>query len=80
MCHSDSIPNRPQLLSDFIFKLVRLLEHFRKLSGQALHLFVKRFAVVLLFLNADIATGREDIILLGDLLCCCHSRKALDFF
>ena len=50
------ISNRPQLLLDFCFQLVRLLEQIRKFRGQSNHFFFKRFTIVFLFLNANITT------------------------
>lgn len=58
--------NRPQCLADFVFQFVGFAEHLRKFSCKARHLLLERLSVVGLFFYANIATGREDVVLLGD--------------
>ena len=44
-----------------------MLEEGGKLGGQAFHLGVEGLAVVRLFLDSDVPSGREDEVLLRDL-------------
>lgn len=57
---------------------MRLGEEFREFPGQAAHLRLKGFAVVFLFLNAHVAAGGEDVILLGDVRGGGDGAEALD--
>ena len=56
--HSDIIPNRPQSFPNLRFQLMRLSEKLRQFSGQSPHLLFKRFTVIFLLLNSDIASRR----------------------
>ena len=47
---------------------------------QPCHFFFKRLSVVLLFLDADIASGRENVILLGNILQSGNSAESLHIF
>ena len=44
------------------------VEEFGEFRGEAGHFLLKRFTVIFLFGYADIATRREDIVLLGDVV------------
>lgn len=66
--NSHFIADASQLLFDFLFEFAGTLEHFRKFGGEALHLLLEGFIVCFLFLNANIASGRENEVLLGDFL------------
>jgi len=55
---SNFISNRPQLLLDFCFQLVRLLEQIRKFRSQSSHFFFKRLTIIFLFLNPNITARR----------------------
>ena len=58
----------------------KLLEHVGKIGCQTRHFFFEGFAVVFLFLDTDVPTGRKDIILLGDILYRCNRAEAFDVF
>ena len=53
-------------------------QEFGQFGGQPSHLFLEWFAVVLLLLDAHIASWREDIVLLGDILGGDHRAESLD--
>ena len=69
-----------QLLPDFVLQRMRLCEQFGKFAGQSGHLFFEGFAIVLLFLDADIAARSEDVILLCNFIGINHSAEALLIF
>lgn len=69
--------NGGQTLLDFVLQLMGLPEKFGEFLGETVHLFLEGFAIVGLFLDADIPSRREDVVLLGNLLGGCDGAEAL---
>ena len=67
LCGGQFVADGFEVGTDFGFERAGLLEEAGKLGGQAFHLGVERLAIVRLFLDPDITSGREDEILFGDL-------------
>ena len=59
---------------------MRLSEKLRQFSGQSPHLLFKRFTVIFLLLNSDIASRRENVILLCNVLRSNNRTEALFVF
>ena len=59
---------------------MRLCEQFGKFAGQSGHLFFEGFAIIFLFLNTNIASRSENVILLCNVLCSDNSTEALFIF
>ena len=55
-------------------------EKLRQFSSQASHFRFKRLTVILLFLNTNIASRSENVILLCNVLCSDNSTEALFIF
>jgi len=56
-----------EVLSNLRFELGAFCELFLELRRQPLHLLVKRFAVILNFLGANVTARRENVAVRGDL-------------
>jgi hypothetical protein len=63
---SEVIAKRPYFFADFVFQFARAFEHRGQFACKPPHFLIKRFAIAILFLDADIASGRENKILFGD--------------
>ena len=57
-----------------------LCEKLRKFRSQTPHFLFKRLAVIFLFLNTNIASRSENVILLCNVLCSDNSTEALFIF